>query len=118
MTDTSGKEMNTNAPVMGCEGCNTTAGRSGCSKHNNMENIPNGIHVLPIVLSPLKAWKVYKSNYCNPDEHIGYFQTLPQAEQAKQDYIDAENKRCGRFLGAGICCNKIKDVLIEEIEIV
>ena len=91
--------------------------RSGCPQHGFSKSGSSDIRVLPVVMSPIKAYKVWKSNYCNPDEHIGYYQTLPQAEKARQDYIDGENKRCGRFEGSGICCNKIKDVLIEEIEL-
>ena len=75
--------------------------------------------------TPVKwiAWRCYKSNYCSPDELIGYFQTKEKAEMAKASYIEAENKRCGRFLysrehnGGGICCNQIKDIIIEQIEI-
>lgn len=36
MENTAGQKIDENLPVIGCEGCNTTAGRMGCSKHNGI----------------------------------------------------------------------------------
>ena len=59
------------------------------------------------------AYKVYKSNYCDPNELIGYFKTKAAAEMAKEAWIEKHKER----LKSNICCHKAKDVIVEEIEI-
>jgi hypothetical protein len=56
------------------------------------------------------AYKVWKENFCDPDELIGYYQTRQLAEQAKQIYITKTG-----ITEKGICCHNSKDVHIDEI---
>lgn len=56
------------------------------------------------------AYKVWKENFCDPDELIGYYQTRQLASMARDTYITKTG-----INEKGICCHNSKDVHIDEI---